>query len=187
MGRDVRFLLYREHPSRFYEREGCFLATYTENFGLHQWVPEDDFLRTDFNTDFQKIDAAIKGVETGADTALALKADAGTTQTALAAKAEIAVGAYTGDGTESRTITLGFQPKALLLFRRKADSGNDRYTLLVYPDAPCISTNDGGVMLAVAAQGFSVRYATYRSGNANPACMPVTNGEDIEYRYLAVK
>ena len=163
------------------------MAAYTTNYQLHQWEASDDFLRTDFNEDFAKIDTAIKGVETGANTALALKADAGTTQTALAAKAEIAVGAYTGDGTESRTITLGFQPKALLLFRRKADSSNDRYTLLVYPDAPCISTNDGGVMLAVAAQGFSVRYATYRSGNSNPACFPVTNGEDIEYRYLAVK
>ena len=32
------------------------MATYTENYQLHQWVPEDDFLRTDFNTDFQKID-----------------------------------------------------------------------------------------------------------------------------------
>ena len=35
------------------------MATYTENYQLHQWVPEDDFLRTDFNTDFQKIDTAL--------------------------------------------------------------------------------------------------------------------------------
>lgn len=39
------------------------MATYTTNYGLHQWVPEDDFLRTDFNTDFQKIDSAIKTTE----------------------------------------------------------------------------------------------------------------------------
>lgn len=41
------------------------MATYTTNYGLHQWVPEDDFLRTDFNTDFQKIDSAIKTTEEG--------------------------------------------------------------------------------------------------------------------------
>ena len=35
------------------------MATYTENYQLHQWVPEDDFLRTDFNEDFAKIDAAL--------------------------------------------------------------------------------------------------------------------------------
>ena len=61
------------------------MATYTSNYQLHQWEASDSFLRTDFNTDFQKIDAAIKGVETAASAALALKADAGTTQTALAA------------------------------------------------------------------------------------------------------
>ena len=39
------------------------MATFTPNYGLHQWVPEDQFLRTDFNEDFQKIDAAIKAAE----------------------------------------------------------------------------------------------------------------------------
>ena len=51
------------------------MATYTSHYQLHQWEASDSFLRTDFNTDFQKIDAAIKGVETAANTALALKAD----------------------------------------------------------------------------------------------------------------
>ena len=35
------------------------MATYTPNIGLHQWAPEDDFLRTDFNTDLSKIDAVL--------------------------------------------------------------------------------------------------------------------------------
>ena len=77
------------------------MATYTENYQLHQLVPEDDFLRTDFNTDFQKIDAAIKGVETAANTALAKKADK-TALTALTTtvngKAEVDTGRYTGNG-----------------------------------------------------------------------------------------
>ena len=36
------------------------MANYTANYQLHQWAPEDNFLRTDFNTDFAKIDAALK-------------------------------------------------------------------------------------------------------------------------------
>ncbi|WP_186566636.1 hypothetical protein [Lawsonibacter celer] len=35
------------------------MANYTDNYQLHQWEPGDDFLRTDFNEDFQKIDAAL--------------------------------------------------------------------------------------------------------------------------------
>ena len=34
------------------------MATFTTNCKLHQWEPGDDFLRTDFNEDFAKIDAA---------------------------------------------------------------------------------------------------------------------------------
>ena len=31
----------------------------TEHLGLHQWEASDSFLRTDFNEDFAKIDAAV--------------------------------------------------------------------------------------------------------------------------------
>ena len=34
------------------------MAQQTEHLGLHQWEAGDPFLRTDFNEDFQKIDAA---------------------------------------------------------------------------------------------------------------------------------
>ena len=43
------------------------MATYTANYQLHQWVPEDQFRRTDFNQDFQKIDTALAGLKTLAD------------------------------------------------------------------------------------------------------------------------
>lgn len=32
------------------------MASYTPNYQLHQWEPQDPFLRTDFNEDLQKID-----------------------------------------------------------------------------------------------------------------------------------
>ena len=93
--------LYREHPSRFHEREGCFLATYTENFGLHQWVPEDDFLRTDFNTDFQKIDAALGTIAAQA--------------AQVVDKCRVLYGSFAGDGATTRAITLGVRPKVVTL------------------------------------------------------------------------
>ena len=43
------------------------MATYTPNYQLHQWIPEDKFLRTDFNEDFSKIDTALKAAEGAAE------------------------------------------------------------------------------------------------------------------------
>ena len=46
------------------------MSAYTPNYGLHQWVPEDKFLRTDFNEDFSKIDAELKAAADKAARAL---------------------------------------------------------------------------------------------------------------------
>ena len=47
------------------------MANCTEHYGLHQWEPGDSFLRTDFNEDFWKIDAALGRAENKAERALA--------------------------------------------------------------------------------------------------------------------
>ena len=70
------------------------MAAYTPNYQLHQWVPEDTFLRTDFNEDFQKID------------------------TALGQKCQMEAGTYTGNGNNSQYISLSFQPRAVLVEQR---------------------------------------------------------------------
>ena len=140
------------------------MATYTANYGLHQWVPGDNFLRTDFNTDFQKIDAGIKAAKATADV-----------------KAEIVTGTYTGDGTQNRLINLGFQPRGVLVETRSGRRGSNTQILagLALPGAPLYSTQAGGVTdppaLDVTANGF--RLSSY--GQLN------TSGEI--YRYLAVK
>lgn len=88
------------------------MATYTPNFGLHQWVPEDNFLRTDFNQDFSKIDAAIQQVKT--DAAAANTA----TNTLAESKCRMVTGTYSGNGTTTsgpRDINLGFYPQAVLV------------------------------------------------------------------------
>ena len=66
------------------------MATYTTNYQLHQWEASDDFLRTDFNTDFQKLDEALAG------------------------KPEIVTGSYIGHGG-AQEISLGFEPEAVLV------------------------------------------------------------------------
>lgn len=45
------------------------MATQTEHLRLHQWEPEDSFLRSDFNEDFAKIDAATGALQQWAGTA----------------------------------------------------------------------------------------------------------------------
>ena len=70
------------------------MATYTPNYGLHQWAPEDNFLRTDFNTDFLKIDTALKNMS------------------------KIVLGSYVGTGeihTAYTSIDMGFAPQFVLI------------------------------------------------------------------------
>jgi len=55
------------------------MANYTQHYHLHQWEPEDSFLRTDFNGDFQRLDEALAGLD--------------------GRKPELRLGRYTGDGT----------------------------------------------------------------------------------------
>ena len=120
------------------------MATYTSHYQLHQWEASDSFLRTDFNTDFQKIDAAIKGVETAASTALALKADKTELTQACGAldeaKCETLTGSYTGNGANTRTIDLGCAPRAVFVGEFLA--------------VPGMTSN---YLLSLTASGFQVR------------------------------
>ena len=63
--------------------------TKTTNYQLNQWAKSDRVLMDDFNADNQKIDAAL-GEKIGA-----------------------VFGIYTGDGTATQTVSLGFTPKLL--------------------------------------------------------------------------
>ena len=140
------------------------MATYTTNYQLHQWEATDDFLRTDFNEDFAKIDAAIRSaLETGQ------------------AKPEVVTGSYTGNNAEYREIDLGFRPKAVILFCREYDS------VMAYEGRPRPSHTGDKTMLTTTDNGFQVYYGYYRSGLTDYDYRPVTNKSGEEYRYLAVK
>ncbi len=112
------------------------MSTKTSHYQLHQWEPSDQFLREDFNADFAKIDAGIQNAYDRAgqvesnltaqltsaknvlNTAIGKKADTTALtalQTVVAGKCEIVAGSYTGNGEYTRTIHLGFTPKAVIL------------------------------------------------------------------------
>ena len=136
------------------------MATYTENYQLHQWVPEDNFLRTDFNTDFQKIDAALAEVE------------------ALAgSKCSVVAGTYSGNNAESREINLGFQPVAVRLensFGKRPAVDFNMYGGLAVQGG---SLNHSDTALTITQTGFRV-------GKVGES---LTNFSGNSYRYLAFR
>lgn len=90
---------------------------------------------------------------------------------------ETVTGVYTGDGAESRTINLGFKPKAVLvLYEGRVIWNYDVYGGLVFEGYP---TKSGEyVALEVASNGFIV----HTNGNG---CS--TNDNNREYHYIAFK
>ena len=143
------------------------MASYTANYQLHQWEPADFFLRTDFNADFAKLDAALAGKADLAD---------------LAEKLGAVTGSYTGDGTANRTVTLGAAPAAVFL-REDEDSG----AILAVQNGAVLDEEGEVTMLAVTGQGFQITYDAYFTGVSNKVREPYTNRPGITYRYLALK
>ena len=115
------------------------MASYTTNYGLHQWEASDNFLRTDFNTDFGIIDQ-ILGELSGC----------------------LVIGSYTGDGTGDRAIDLGFRPRILLLSGRFGGPPHLYSQLSVHfgDYAHAINSDGAGAgnsSVTVTDQGFQVK------------------------------
>lgn len=155
------FLLYNKSggPKRY--RGGYSMANYTQNYQLHQWEPDDHFLRTDFNTDLEKIDDA------------------------LGEKSGIVTGTYNGNSSASQSVNLGFQPKAVLVMESSglaaSTSGSTPqvYGGLALWNKPVQNTADK-ISLKLTTTGFTVyNYSDYdyirinRSGST--------------YHYMAVR
>ena len=87
------------------------MANYTPNYQLHQWEPEDPFLRTDFNQDLSKIDTALDSL---ADKGTALE-----TTMALCGNCEMELLTYVGTGTygqdKAKTITFSTKPDIYMI------------------------------------------------------------------------
>ena len=120
----------------------------TQNYQLHQWLPEDDFLRTEFNENFTLLDLTLaeglKNLEQS--------------------KAKVLTGAYVGDGTNDRKISLDYTPQAVYVSN---DSGLSAFYInsnpwyyggLALAGRP-VTASERGVLktvLAVDTGGFRV-------------------------------
>ena len=221
------------------------MATFTEHLGLHQWVAEDNFLRTDFNADLLAIDQAVHQAQTSLDgridtvnAALDSKIDSvnstldskintvnstlnskidstktsltntintekqalnttitntknalndtivsvqNTLQAAIDKRCEIVSGTYTGDGQESRAISLGRAPDAVLLFDQfgNANTSYHAYGGLALPDHPCVKSDE--ITIALTSSGFTVCYKKQTSSH-----FIQTNTSGRTYYYLAL-
>ena len=133
--------------------------TKTTNYQLNQWDATDRVLRTDFNSDNQKIDAA------------------------LGEKVEIQFGNYTGNGGSSQKIALEGTPCAVYVC--PADGAVcDLYGIdslwggLAFTDHPAI--RKGQNLVKIEDGGFRVYYST-SSGSEHI----LTNQEDVAFHYIA--
>ena len=100
---------------------------YTANYQLPQWVDSDRILRTDFNSAYQKLVAALDGIQAEVDS------NAQSTAAALSEKGncQLYTATYTGTGTTGyenpNTLTFPAQPFVVLV----ASVGNEDSFLLV--------------------------------------------------------
>ena len=175
-------------------------SEYTANYELPIWAADDAFLREEFNEANQKIDGALAGkagktelaaaktnleAQIGAvDAALAAKADTAD----LAAKCEIVTGTYTGNGAASRTIALGFKPKAVYVCREDgttADTNQSAVKLcyggLALDGLPL--QNEGNTILSVAGNGFTVAL----KNESNLSVRIVSNYSGYVFHYIAFR
>ena len=150
------------------------MAQKTANYQLYLWEPEDNFLRTEFNENFAKIDAAIP---------------------------HIAAGAYTGNGGSSasttaktQTISLGFHPKAVLVYpvdgMAYINTGNYGYKN-VYSALATREQNaavNGLSALTITESGFTVNFQSKNAelNTYSSEDRPATNYGSKVYNYIAL-
>ena len=155
----------------------------TTNYALNQWEEGDRVSRADFNSDNSKLDAAIKSV---ADTAASAQSAASAAQSAVSSAAKLAAGSYVGDDAESRTISVGFTPKAVLvcdeagrMCGENVMAGDQFYYGGMAVTGGALSI-DGHTLLEVVSGGFTVH--SFSDGSTYGEI----NTEGSSYRYLAL-
>ena len=168
-------------------------TNHTTNYELNQSLSADQVLRTDFNADNAKIDAALAGkAETETVSALQAAVAGKAEQANLSAlEAQVnsmgiakAEGTYTGDGGTQQAITTGFRPALVILFNLGSDLGNSNLVFLLGTDAAqFVSTRYNNryistTRLSFTDTGFLVQ-TTLENTDFNYSGRP--------YRYVAIR
>ena len=171
----------------------------TKHYQLNQWAAGDKVQRIDFNADNAKIDAAIKAVDTKADTRAAqtaLDALASTVSghtAALAGKGncQIAAGTYTGDGTcgkgTSCVLSFPFQPKLVVVQNRAGaqmdvtkGSDNIKFMLILVRPLENFYLYQSMAQVRISWNSSSVSWWSDYSARAQ------LNEDGAQYTYVAI-
>ena len=165
-------------------------TNHTTHYDLNQWQATDQVLRTDFNADNAKIDAALAGkaeTETvsALQTAVAGKAEQADLSEVQASTPRIAAGTYTGDGEKTRTIPVGFTPKAVLVFPQNSQlyssgSASTTYGGLAVTGGSAVNSQDVSVV-SIVSGGFQVSYQ-----GVNNIWYVASNASGRKYNYFAI-
>ena len=142
---------------------------YTTNYHLPQWVEEDRILMEDFNQMCADIDGGIAAAKTAADTARE-----------AAEALPYVVGTYQGNGGDSVTVTLGFQPGVVIVSGLWGSALKDDpvlYRFGIYA-GPASSH-----MIAVNATGFTVT----KTDSGGTRIDPQLNIIGYTYYYIAFR
>ena len=179
----------------------------TKTYGFNQWQPEDKVLREEFNGDNEKMEQALTGLDgrvegkaeqtevDGLKTQLATKA-AQSALDSLSASVTgglarkygtdnpyINAGSYIGDGTATRTISIGFQPFLVVVFSLDAEGSYD-YSFLLGDGSAQIACEQRSIHLVtdylkVTSTGFIVNY--------QPSNIKAYNVSGWNYHYIAFR
>ena len=135
------------------------MANYTQHYQLHQWEATDNFLRTDFNTDLQKIDTALGEKE----------------------NARIASGTYVGAGSKTVDLDLIFPfiPKLIMVI------GDGRYALFLREHDRAYSIGeDSWDSMILTWTDYGLTWEAYNPSFASERDM--LNESGSTYRYTAL-
>ncbi len=170
----------------------------TANYQLPQWGAADPVRTGDFNGAMAGIDTALvkagaalteeRTARAQADAALSRRVDTAqdTADRALAALPYV-VGTYTGDGAETRHITVGFRPSFLIIGGMKEVGENysttiDRHTVIT-------AGNNIPNLMKLTGDGFTVQKSYKYTGSSGTKILlnPALNYTDIVYDYIAFR
>lgn len=151
----------------------------TTNYQLTLWDYADEGFgperaREDLAENFTKLDTALRAEETARAGAV------NTLNTALAGKAAIVTGSYTGNDESERTISLGFTPKAVYLCREDGSAGYSSGSAMCFgglalPNLPVYAS---GNLVTCVVGGIQVR---------NRSSFLTTNSASRKYHYIAFR
>ena len=159
----------------------------TTNYQLNQWEPTDQVLRTDFNADNTKLDAALtvlaKDVnEKASQAVLDTLTQTVAGHTALLAQkgnCQVYTTAYTGTGTVSRTFSFPKQPLLVII------GGPSIYLVAVRGITALLSTENGesnNLTGTWSGTALTVAYNGNWGGGDRRAC----NASGSSYRIVAL-